>query len=85
VLGFGPRLNGAASSARRLCQTPKAVEPEGAAAFSVPNRNPGTDNQLLFVIGVFVLTDFKPARVCEPERSADSALPRSGNRQAPHE
>jgi hypothetical protein len=28
---------------------------------------------------------FKPVRACEPWSSADFALPRSGNRQVPHE
>jgi hypothetical protein len=44
----------------------------------------GTDSDLLFVTEVFVLSDVKPVRVCEPWCSADCALPRSGNRQAPH-
>jgi hypothetical protein len=52
--------------------------------FRTGSKQRGTDSDLLFVTEVFVLSDVKPVRVCEPWCSADCALPRSGNRQAPH-
>jgi hypothetical protein len=96
-LGLLDRIHDAAMDARRQYHQPASFQIEGGCnlmtelvgddtlcvpfLYGIETR---TDSQVLFVTGAFVLTDFKPVRVCEPERSADSALPRSGNRQAPH-
>jgi hypothetical protein len=65
--------------ATRVLKNEKPAE----TAFSAQDKR-GTGSDLLFVTEVFVLSDVKPVRVCEPWCSADCAPPRSRKRQAPH-